>query len=346
MSVPNPLRAIGRAQFPLGAPDWPTGVDRPPPERKIGLDYDHEWSRRYPARLVRAVMLDNVTRPLAQFVAPTTVHGAEYLRHLEAPVIFAANHASHFDTPLLLTTLPTRFRHRTVVGAASDYFFDRRWKATLWSLTLAAIPIDRARVNRRSAEIATELLRDNWNLVIFPEGGRTSDGWAQEFRAGAAYLALRTGAPVVPVYLHGTRRILPKRDEEHPGGSGTENKGRPLRRSPVTIMFGPPLSPEDSEDARRFGVRIERAIEVLAREVATDWWTARRSPEEASDALHGPDAVAWRRAWALGPPAQLDRDRAWPDVRLARLTGRRRPHGRRGSARPGSALVPRRRSPG
>ena len=70
MSPANPLRAIGRARFPLGTPDWPSGVDRPPPERKIGLDYDHEWSRRYTARLVRAVMLDNVTRPLAQFVAP------------------------------------------------------------------------------------------------------------------------------------------------------------------------------------------------------------------------------------------------------------------------------------
>ncbi len=210
MSPANPLRAIGRARFPLGAPDWPSGVDRPPPERKIGLDYDHEWSRRYAARLVRAVMLDNVTRPLAQFVAPTTVRGDEYLRHLEAPVIFAANHASHLDTPLLLTTLPVRFRHRTVVAAAADYFFDRKWKATLWSLTLAAIPIERARVNRRSAEIAADLLRDDWSLVIFPEGGRTPDGWAQEFRGGAAYLALRTGTPVVPVYLHGTRRILPR----------------------------------------------------------------------------------------------------------------------------------------
>jgi 1-acyl-sn-glycerol-3-phosphate acyltransferase len=344
VSVPNPLKALGRARFPLGAPDWPTGVDRPPPERKIGLDYDHEWSRRYPARLVRAAVLDNVTRPLAQFVAPSTVRGAEYLRQLDAPVIFAANHASHFDTPLLLTTLPTRFRHRTVVAAASDYFFDRRWKGTLWSLALAAIPIERSRVNRRSAEIATDLLRDHWNLVIFPEGGRTPDGWAQEFRGGAAYLALRTGAPVVPVYLHGTGRILPKRNDAHPGGSGTENKGRPLRRAPVTIMFGPPLSPHDDEDARRFGVRIERAIEVLAREVATDWWTARRSPEEAPDALHGPDAVPWRRAWALGPPPELGRDRPWPDVRLARLTGRRRRRDGRGSARPTDAGTSKRRS--
>lgn len=324
MRTPAALRSLGRLRFPLGAPDWPSGVDRPAPERKIGLDYDHEWSRRYWARLARAVLLDNVTRPLARFVAPATVRGAEYLRHVDTPVIFAANHASHLDTPLLLTILPIRFRHRTVVAAAADFFFDRRWKGILWSLTLAAIPIERSRVNRRSAEVAADLLRDNWNLVIFPEGGRTADGWAQEFRGGAAYLALRTGAPVVPVYLHGTRHILPKRDDEHPGGSGTENKGSVLRRAEVTVVFGPPLTPDEGEDARRFGARIERAVELLAREVKTDWWSARRHRDEGPSALRGPEAVPWRRAWALGPPGTRP-DRPWPDIRLAKLTGRRRP---------------------
>jgi 1-acyl-sn-glycerol-3-phosphate acyltransferase len=317
VNVKGALHSLGRARFPLGAPNWPTTVDRPAPERKVGLDYDHEWSRRYPARLVRAAVLDNVTRPLAYLVAPTTVRGGEHLRHLEAPVIFAANHASHLDTPLLLTTLPVRFRHRTVVGAASDYFFDRRWKAAIWSLTLAAIPIERSRVNRSSADVAAELLGDGWNLVIFPEGGRSPDGWAQAFRGGAAYLALRTGAPVVPVYLHGTRRILPKNDEGSPGGSGTENKGRLLRRAEVTVMFGPPLRPAEGEHARRFGARIERAVELLAREVATDWWAARHTTEEETGALHGPEAVAWRRAWALGPPEGLGEDRSWPTSRFS-----------------------------
>ena len=125
-------------------------------------------------------------------------------------MIFAANHASHIDTPLLLTTLPVEFRHRTVVAAASDYFFDRTWKSVLWSFALAAIPIERSKVNRKSADTAAELLEDGWNLVIFPEGGRSPDGWTQPFRGGAAYLARRTGRPVVPVYLHGTRHVLPK----------------------------------------------------------------------------------------------------------------------------------------
>src|SRR5580693_478263 len=203
------------ARFPLAAPSWPTTVDRPDPDRKVGLDYDHEWSRRYPVRLARALVMDNLARPVARLIAPATVRGLEHLRHVEGPLIFAANHASHVDTPLLLTNLPVEFRHHTVVAAASDYFFDRTWKSMLWSFSLAAIPIERSKVNRRSADMAATLIEEGWNLVIFPEGGRSPDGWTQPFHpASAAYLARRTARPVVPVYLHGTRHVLPKSGDE------------------------------------------------------------------------------------------------------------------------------------
>ena len=208
------------ARFPLAAPSWPTTVERPDPERKVGLDYDHDWSRRYPVRLARAMVMDNLARPAARVLAPATVRGLEHLQHLEKPVIFAANHLSHMDTPLLLTTLPVEFRHRTVVAAASDYFFDRTWKAVLSSFALATIPIERSRVNRKSGDTAAELIEDGWNLVIFPEGGRSPDGWTQPFTAGAAYLARRTGRPVVPVYLHGTRHVLPKSAESEARSAG------------------------------------------------------------------------------------------------------------------------------
>lgn len=304
MTVPltSVRRVASNLRFPLAKPTWPIGVPRPAPERRVGLDYDHEWSRRYPVRLARAVVLDNLTLPIARAVAPTTVRGAEHLRHVPSPVIFAANHASHLDTPLLLTTLPTRFRHRTVVAAAADYFFDRSWKAVLWSFSLAAIPIDRSRVNRRSADVAAELLEEGWSLLIYPEGGRSPDGWAQPFRGGAAYLSRRTGIPVVPVHVQGTRHVLPK----------SAGAGRRLRRSPVSVLFGAPLTPDEGEDARRFAARIEAAVAVLADEVATDWWTARRRGMSGiTPSLRGPDAAAWRRSWALDRPPEPGRA-TWP----------------------------------
>ncbi len=320
MTGPSLAARLGRLRFPLGAPSWPGSVPRPAPERRVGLDFDHEWSRRYPARLVRAMVLDNVTRPLARLVAPATVRGIEHLRYVERPAIFAANHASHVDTPLLLTTLPPDIRHRCVVAAASDYFFDRTWKALLWSFSLAAVPVERGRVNRRSADTAAGLLEEGWNLVIFPEGGRSPDGWAQPFRGGAAYLAKRTGRPVVPVHLAGTRHVLPKKpDGGAPGGSGSESRqGGRLRRSPVTVVFGAPLAAAAGEDARRFGVRIEAAVAALADEARSDWWSARRrAAAGTTPAQSGPDASPWRRAWALGArpgsaaagPAPDDR---WP----------------------------------
>jgi hypothetical protein len=108
-------RSLANRRFPFRPPDWPATVERPVTPRPVGLDYDHEWSRRYPARLMRAILLDNVTRPLIRLVAPMTLRGVEHLAYLEPPVIFVANHASHLDTPLLLSVLPPRFRHRTVV---------------------------------------------------------------------------------------------------------------------------------------------------------------------------------------------------------------------------------------
>jgi 1-acyl-sn-glycerol-3-phosphate acyltransferase len=278
---------FGQARFPLVAPSWPGSVARPGPEPELGVHYDTAWSRRYGVRLARAVVLDNVTRPLARIVASPELRGDEGLVDLETPVIFAANHASHIDTPLLLASLPLRFRHRTVVAAAADYFFDRRWKADAFSFLLGAIPIERTKVNRRSADLAAELLADDWNLVIFPEGGRSPDGWAQEFRGGAAYLASRTGRPVVPVHLDGTRHIIPK-------GGGT------IRRKRTTVTFGTPLWPTGSDDARHFSTRIEAAVATLAAESMTDWWAARKQAAAGdTPSLQGPDIAPWRRSWAL-----------------------------------------------
>jgi 1-acyl-sn-glycerol-3-phosphate acyltransferase len=276
-------------------------VERTAPERRLGVDYDTDWSRRYGARLVRAVLLDNVTRPLAHVIASPEVRGAEMLTLVEAPTIFVANHTSHVDTGLLLSILPQRFRHRTVVAGAADYFFDRRWKAHLFALGLGAIPIERHKVNRKSVDTAARLLEEGWSLIIFPEGGRSPDGWFQEFSGGAAYMAGRTGRSVVPVHIEGTGRILPK-DGSH------------LRRHQTRITFGTPLSPAEGESARRFGTRIETTLATMADENRTDWWTARRrAAAGTTPSPRGPDAAAWRRAWALGgdrgPTPEVDEGR-------------------------------------
>jgi 1-acyl-sn-glycerol-3-phosphate acyltransferase len=239
------------------------------------------------------------------------VHGLDRLDGVEGPVIFAANHHSHVDTPLLLSQIPEPWRHHLAIGAAADYFFGTRVTATLSALVIGAIPIERTKVNRSSADQAAGLIDDGWSFLIFPEGGRSPDGWGQPFRGGAAYLSLRCGVPVVPVHLHGTGAILPK-------GKNVPKPGH------VTITYGYPLSPADSDDSRKFAARIEHEVAALADEFSSDWYSARvRAHAGDTPALQGPgsEVGAWRRAWAQGAKGRngrglggRSRRRAWPDI--------------------------------
>lgn len=83
------------------------------------------------------------------------------------------NHHSHLDTTLLLTSIPLPWRHELVVAAAADYFFDTRFKAALAGWAYGAVPMERKKVSRRSADRAADLLLAGWSLLVFPEGGRS-----------------------------------------------------------------------------------------------------------------------------------------------------------------------------
>lgn len=291
-----------RSTFPFTPPTWPTTVDRPPTESRTGTNFDTDWARRYPTRLARAVVLDSVGKGLVSALASPKIMGSDRLADVKGPVIFAANHASHVDTPLLLTMLPDRFRHRTVVGAGADYFFDKRWKGFLWAFAINAIPIERTRVSPRSTRLAQQVLDEGWSLLIFPEGGRSPSGWSQPHRAGGAYLAIRSGVPIVPVHLEGTRRILRK-------GTGR------VTPSTTTVTFGKPLYALEGEDPRELAARVEREVAVLADEQASDWWSARqRAASGDTPSLAGPDASEWRRSWSLGEGRRPSRSRQprWP----------------------------------
>ena len=307
-SLPSSVnRRLPRLPFPFSAPTVPGGVEPPARRPRAGADYETAWARRHPARLARAALVEAVARPAVAALARPERHGLDRLDRLAeagGPVVFAANHHSHVDTPLLVTSIPEPWRHKLFVGAAADYFFRTPVTSALSALALGAIPIERAKVGRRSADRAAALLDDGWSMLIFPEGGRSPDGWGQPFRGGAAYLALRCGVPVVPVHIEGTGRIL--------------RKGRKLP-SPATarVTFGAPLVPRSGDDTRRFGATLERAVAALADEATTDWWSARRRAHAGeTPALVGPDAPAWRRAWALGDPnrRRTRQRRRWPEL--------------------------------
>ena len=291
-------------RFPFTAGNVPAGMDLLPTRARMGASYDSSWARDQPARYARFFIVEGPMRAAMAVIASPTRAGLDRLDGLEGPAIFAANHHSHLDAPLMLTSIPEPFRHRLVVAAAADYFFGNQVSAALSALAMGAFPIERSRVSRDSAEQASELVAEGWSLLIFPEGGRSPDGWGQGHRGGAAFLSLRTTAPVVPVHIAGTDRIYAR-------GATRLTPGR------TTITFGHALRPAPGDDARRFAQRIEAAVAALADESATDWWSARRRAATGTTApLTGPGTTGWRRAWALGDRTRRARTthRTWPEL--------------------------------
>lgn len=307
----SPLRTTG---FPYRAPTVPGGVEVPEDAPSLGADYDTDWARTPVARTARGAIIEGPLRLAARVVARPEILGHDRLddlTRLDDPpsVIFTPNHHSHLDTGLMIRAVPAAWRHDLVVAAAADYFFDARWKAAVSALALNAIPIDREVTGRRSADLIRDLIAEGNSLVIYPEGGRSPDGWGQTFRGGAAYLSIRTGAPVVPVFIDGTGAIFGK-------GMKRPKPGR------TRIVFGRPLQADDGESTRRFNARIEAAVAELGDEALTDAWTARRRAARGeSPSLEGPDHTGWRRQWALSDHRQLGAagrrrrpERAWPDL--------------------------------
>ena len=306
-----PLRNFG---FPYRAPTVPRGVEVPPEVSGLGAHYDTGWARRPLASSVRTVMVEGPVRLAARVLASPEILGTDRLADLAAmqdppALIFTPNHHSHLDTGLMIRSVPATWRHKLVVAAAADYFFDKKWKAALSALSLNAIPIDREITGRTSSDLIKGLIDEGYSLVIYPEGGRSPDGWGQDFKGGAAYLSARTGAPVVPVFIDGTGAIFGK-------GMRRPKPGR------SKVVFGAPMRAEDGESTRRFNARIEAAVTMLGDEAITDFWTARqRAAAGTSPTLTGPDHTGWRRDWALAERRKLGnaglrrrQQRRWPNL--------------------------------
>ena len=232
---------------------------------KLGLDYPTAWGRSYSARVVRNLMHVGFILPYTRYLSTLDVRGLENIVG-SGPFVFVANHSSNLDTPLVLAALPSRIRQRLVVAAAMDNFFMDSWKAFRTVLMFNAIPIDRHKVNRRSAQQTLELVQDRWNLLIYPEGGRTPDGNLHEFKGGAAYVAQRSQAIVIPTYIHGSGLLQGRKWAKAP----QYLNGPYERRHHVTITFGPALRCEEGENIRRFSVRIDEAVIGLGRLVSGD----------------------------------------------------------------------------
>jgi 1-acyl-sn-glycerol-3-phosphate acyltransferase len=233
-------------------------------------------------QVVQAGGLSGLVRSLVRL----DVHGLDQLTGFDTPALIVANHASHLDTGVLLTTLPPRRRRRTAVAAAADYFFDTWWRAGGSAIAFNTFPIERARGTLSATP--GKLLASGWSVIVYPEGTRSQDGFLGRFKLGAAWLAVQHQVPVIPVGIRGTYAAMPR-------GRAWPVRGRPR----VSVRYGAPLHPQPGETVRQLAPRIAAAVQALVAEDATSWWLAQR---RAAPATSDPPPGSWRRTWQQSEP--------------------------------------------
>jgi 1-acyl-sn-glycerol-3-phosphate acyltransferase len=285
------IRKVAKGFRWLRPPPQPRNAPSPP--MRTEGNYETAWSRKGWATTTRGVLQELVMLPAYRYVASPTVRGRERLRNLNGPIVIASNHTSHLDTAAIIEALPLRFRDKLLVGAAADYWFGNKISGTIAALALGAFPVERKRASAASARLAVRLAEEGWSMILFPEGGRSPDGWLQDMKPGAAFVAAKAQIPMVPMWITGAEHLLPK------GAKGP-------RKGQVDVLIGDPVFPQPGEDARRFHTRFEDALKRLGTEATTDWWTAMRQPEAE---LFGPEAARWRRIWAREDAPQRARSR-------------------------------------
>jgi 1-acyl-sn-glycerol-3-phosphate acyltransferase len=131
------------------------------------------------------------------------------------------------------------------VAAATDYFYDKRLKAISASLAFGTVPLDRssgAGVGAAQTAHLDRHIRAGGSLLMFPEGTRSRDGRVGRLRSGAALMAAEHGVPIVPIYVSGTGRAMPR------GHRWMVFKaGWPGPRHAIEIRFGSAIVPRSGE---------------------------------------------------------------------------------------------------
>jgi 1-acyl-sn-glycerol-3-phosphate acyltransferase len=286
----------GRSTVPRTADPWVLEEEE--------HDFPTAWARSRLAVTVRSGLRRGLLKPVTWIQTGPVIEGVEYLENLRPPAVFVANHSSHLDAPLIVSSLPRRFADRLAVGAAADYFFDARVRAAATALFFNAFPVER-HGSRRLRSLAVELLDDGWYLLLFPEGTRSEDGWMSAFKPGTAQLCVSKGVPVVPVALRGAYAAMPR-------GRNWPVPGRPR----ISVRYGRPLYPAEGEGFRELRIRMMRAVARLAAEEELGWYGALRAEADGSLAVPGQAAASggaeWRRIWESTRPLHpRPRRRVW-----------------------------------
>ena len=179
--------------------------------------------------------------------APLSVTGLDKV-DISKPHLYAVNHLSAMDIPVLYVALPFQF-HILAKKSLFHYPF------LGWHLRRSGqIPVDAesALASMRSLNRAAESLRSGTPLVIFPEGGRSRDGHVQPFMPGGFYVAIKAGIDIIPMALVGSFELLPMNTYH-------------IQPRPLQLLVGEPISTRGytSRQVDQLSAIVKKAIEDL-----------------------------------------------------------------------------------
>lgn len=247
--APQRARDLKAAAYQLDLPEKGREL------RAAAAQLDLPWARSLPARTVRENFMQLVMNPILDYYAARRTTGWEKLSAIKGPVIMVANHASHMDTPVILSALPRRLRKRTAVAAAADYFYRNRFVAAFVSLFFNTVPVERLHGGGlvKDGSHLDSLLNEGWSLLLYPEGTRSRGDGTGRMRRGAAVLAAHHNVSILPIRVTGTAEAMP------PGQIWPKRlRGRLgllTHRHRIEVSFGEPIPPQ--EDAAALTERVQ-----------------------------------------------------------------------------------------
>jgi 1-acyl-sn-glycerol-3-phosphate acyltransferase len=216
-------------------------------------------SRNPFTRLLRFLFFAVVVRAVILVALGLTVRHRERLPG-DGPAVLAGNHNSNLDALALMSLMPLKLLPKLRPVAAMDYFYTSGWRAWFANNIIGIIPVKRgsAKEGGNPLQLAEEALDRGEILVLFPEGTRGEPEKLQAFKKGIGHLArARPKVPVVPVFMYGLGKALPK-------GS------KLLVPFNVTVNVGEALYGKASHD--EFVASIEKAMTTLAAEEKVPAW--------------------------------------------------------------------------
>ncbi len=222
------------------------------------------WNRSFLARFIRRLNFYTWILPVTWSLTWPRVEGLEHVKEVAGPVVFAANHQSHLDTPAIFAALPGPWRYRLSPAMQKEFFeahfnpgkygrlawFTNSLNYYLAALLFQAFPLPRREAGtRQTLRYIGELVSEGCSILIYPEGIRSKSGKIEPFQPGVGMIASRLHVPVIPVRIEGADRVMGV-------GQWLPSPGR------VLVAFGPALRLA-GEDYVVLARQVEEAVRRL-----------------------------------------------------------------------------------